>query len=128
LRRDSPEDFVGIRRWSRLHLDFLRQFPRFAHDIPSHDTLNDIINAIDGASFTACFTDWMARLRVANAAGKTMSVPEAVAIDGKTSRPTRCAGPTIATVPGYAVNPTDGTSQHVRLRQGRKLDAVPASS
>src|SRR5271166_1316057 len=42
----GAEDFVEIRRWARLHIDFLRRFLPFAHGIPSHDTLNDIVNAI----------------------------------------------------------------------------------
>ena len=44
----GAEDFVEVRRWARLHIDFLRRFLPFAHGIPSHDTLNDIVNAIDG--------------------------------------------------------------------------------
>jgi hypothetical protein len=47
----GAEDFVEIRRRGLLHPDFLRRCLPFAHGIPSHDTLNDIINAIDGASF-----------------------------------------------------------------------------
>jgi hypothetical protein len=43
----GAEDFVEIRRWGLLHLDFLRRFQPFARGIPSHDTLNDIINALD---------------------------------------------------------------------------------
>jgi hypothetical protein len=38
----GAEDCVEIRRWGKLHLDFLRRFLPFAKGIPSHDTLNDI--------------------------------------------------------------------------------------
>ncbi len=54
--------------------------------IPSHDTLNDILNAIDAELFAACFTEWVANLCAdtpQDGAG-----PEIVAIDGKTSRRT----------------------------------------
>jgi hypothetical protein len=52
----GAEDFVEIRRWGRVNLEFLRRFLPFAHGIPSHDTLNDIINALDTELFAACFT------------------------------------------------------------------------
>lgn len=80
----GAEDFVEIRRWARLHIDFLRRFLPFAHGIPSHDTLNDIVNAIDAELFATCFTEWVA--------GLCASKPDAdlgrevIAIDGKTSR------------------------------------------
>lgn len=74
----GAEDCVEIRRWARLHLDFLRRFLPFAKGIPSHDTLNDILNALDPSVFTACFTNWVASLTDAD--------PDIVAIDGKTSR------------------------------------------
>ncbi|MGA8044125.1 MAG: ISAs1 family transposase [Terracidiphilus sp.] len=82
----GAEDFVEIRRWGRLHLDFLRRFLSFARGIPSHDTLNDIVNAIDGASFATCFTEWVASLEATPPAADPG--PEVVAIDGKTSRRT----------------------------------------
>ena len=67
-------------------MDVLRRFLPFASGIPSHDTLNDIMNAIDAELFGACFTQW-----VASFGGPSPSPdagPEVVAIDGKTSRRT----------------------------------------
>ena len=40
----GAEDFVQIERWANRKLDFLRRFLPFANGIPSHDTLNDVIN------------------------------------------------------------------------------------
>ncbi len=80
----GAEDFVEIRRWGLLHIDFLRRFLPFARGLPSHDTLNDIFNALDSALFATCFTEWVASLcadRPDHQPG-----PEIVAIDGKTSR------------------------------------------
>lgn len=74
----AAEDFVEIRRWACMNLGFLRRFLPFAHGVPSHDTLNDIVNALDGELFAACFTSWVETLRDAD--------PDVVAIDGKTSR------------------------------------------
>lgn len=80
----GAEDFVEIRRWGHMHQTFLRRLLLpFQAGIPSHDTLNDVINALDGALFAECFTAWVETLRRPAAA-----VPEIVAIDGKTSRRT----------------------------------------
>ena len=82
----GAEDFVEIRRWAKLHLDFLRRFLPFASGIPSHDTLNDIMNAIDAELFAACFTQWVSSLGPSPA--DVEAGPEVVAVDGKTSRRT----------------------------------------
>lgn len=74
------EDFVEIRLWGRERLDFLRRFLPFERGIPSHDTLNDVVNAMDGKLFQQCFTSWVETLRDAD--------PEIIAVDGKTSRRT----------------------------------------
>ncbi len=81
----GAEDFVEIRRWGQIHADFLRRMLPFKAGVPSHDTLNDIINAIDGALFAQCFTAWVEGLRDPTQPG---TAPEIVAIDGKTSRRT----------------------------------------
>lgn len=49
--------------------------------IASHDTLNDVMNALPAGLFAECFTAWVAGLRDAE--------PDIVAIDGKTSRRAR---------------------------------------
>ena len=82
----GAEDFVEIRRWSQVHQEFLRRLLPFKAGVPSHDTLNDVINAIDGALFAECFTGWVESLR--DPAPASATAPEIVAIDGKTSRRT----------------------------------------
>jgi predicted transposase YbfD/YdcC len=72
------EDFVEIRLWGQHRLDFLRRFLPFAHGVPAHDTLNDVINALDPELFKSCFTTWVETLRD--------DAPDIIAIDGKTSR------------------------------------------
>ena len=76
----GAEDFVETRLWGRKNLTFLRRFVPFAHGVPSHDTLNDVVNALDPALFKACFVAWVDELRDIE--------PDIVAIDGKTSRRT----------------------------------------
>src|SRR5215213_9977523 len=58
----AAEDFVEIRRWGREKLAFLRTLLPFARGIPSHDTLNDVMNALDPALFSECFTAWVESL------------------------------------------------------------------
>ena len=72
------EDFVEIKLWGEERLDFLRRFYPYERGIPSHDTLNDLVNALDPEAFKACFSAWVAGLREAE--------PDLIAVDGKTSR------------------------------------------
>lgn len=74
----GAEDFVEIERWGKRKLDFLRRLLPFERGIPSHDTLNDVINALPTGLFSDCFVTWVASLRDGD--------PDIVAIDGKTSR------------------------------------------
>ena len=74
----GAEDFVQIERWANRKPDFPRRFLSFAKGVPSHDTLNDVINALPAERFRACFTAWVDELREAAC--------DMVAIDGKTSR------------------------------------------
>jgi hypothetical protein len=72
------EDFVEIKLWGEQRLGFLRRFLPYERGVPAHDTLNDVINALDPEAFKSCFLAWVAGLRDA--------APEIIAIDGKTSR------------------------------------------
>ncbi|SFF79784.1 Transposase DDE domain-containing protein [Novosphingobium sp. CF614] len=83
------EDFVEMQRWAGVNQVLLRRFLPYKDGIPSHDTLNDVINAIDGDLFSQCFNDWVDGLREAMA---DVDGPELVAIDGKTSRRTHDRG------------------------------------
>lgn len=72
------EDFVEIRLWGEQRLNFLRRFLPYENGIPSHDTLGDVINALDPELFKSCFLAWVEGLRDGD--------PDIIAIDGKTSR------------------------------------------
>src|SRR5690606_39188991 len=72
--------FVEIRLWGEERLDFLRRFLPYERGLPSHDTLNDVVNALDAELFKTCFASWVAALRDGD--------PDVIAIDGKSSR--RC--------------------------------------
>jgi predicted transposase YbfD/YdcC len=74
----GAEDFASISLWGRTKLPFLRQFYPYKQGIPSHDTLNDVMNGLDTMSFKTLFSAWVE--------GLTTDFPEIVALDGKTSR------------------------------------------
>ena len=76
----GADDFSEITRWGKLHVEFLRRFLPYREGIPSHDTVNAVIAALDGEAFRDAFVSWVAGLRAANQDG------EVIAIDGKTSR------------------------------------------
>ncbi|MCA3425690.1 MAG: ISAs1 family transposase, partial [Roseomonas sp.] len=56
-------DFVEIRLWGQERMDFLRRFLPYKRGLPSHDTLNDVMNALDAELFKSCFTAWVEALR-----------------------------------------------------------------
>ena len=76
----GADDVVEGAAWGEEHLGFLRRLRPYADGIPSHDALNDVMNALDGDLFSTCFTTWVEGLRAAE--------PDIVALDGKTSRRT----------------------------------------
>lgn len=76
----GADDFSEITRWGKLHVGFLRRFLPYREGIPSHDTVNAVIAALDGEAFRDAFVSWVAGLRAADQNG------EVIAIDGKTSR------------------------------------------
>jgi predicted transposase YbfD/YdcC len=76
----GADDLVEMQLWGNQNLAFLRRFLPYAHGIPSHDTLGEVIAVLDPDLFKACFVAWVEGLRE--------SEPDRVAIDGKTSRRT----------------------------------------
>src|SRR3954451_7050850 len=80
----AGDDFVEIEMWGDRHMAFLRRYLPYRHSIPSHDTLGEVVAALDPELFKACFTSWVEGLREA--------APDLVAIDGKTSRRTHARG------------------------------------
>jgi len=75
----GADTFVEIELWAREKLDWLRNYLRLMHGIPSHDTFGRIFGLIDAEQFEAAFRRWVSS--VVPALGT-----EIVAIDGKTSR------------------------------------------
>ena len=116
----GADDFVEVRLWGRQHLPFLRRFLPFRSGIPSHDTLNDVVNALDPELFQRCFSSWVEGLREAQ--------PDIVAIDGKTSR--RCHAKAKGREPLHLVSAW-ASRQHLVLGQevvagkSNEITAIP---
>lgn len=72
------ENFVEIRLWGEERLDFPQRFLPYKRGLPAHDTLNDVINGLDGKLFKNCFATWVESMPDGD--------PDIIAIGGKTSR------------------------------------------
>ena len=64
----GADDFVEVRAWSAERPAFLRRFLPYANGVPSHDTLNhdtlnNVVNALDPALFKRCLVSWVEGLR-----------------------------------------------------------------
>jgi predicted transposase YbfD/YdcC len=114
----GADDFVEIRRWAERKIDFLRRLQPFARGIPSHDTLNDVINALPASLFAECFTAWVNELRATD--------PEIVAVDGKTSRRARRGdAPALHLVSAWASRQRLVLGQEPVGGKGNEITAIP---
>ena len=57
----GADNMVEMAGWARMNLEALRSIRPFAHGVPSHDTLNDVVNALDPGTFEECFEAWIGR-------------------------------------------------------------------
>ena len=105
------EDFVEIRMWGELRLDFLRRFYPYERGLPAHDTLNDVLNALAPDVFQACFSRGVESLREGEA--------DIVAIDGKTSRRSHARANRASRAGSAAARP--GSAQAPRSPGHRRL-------
>jgi len=72
------DDYEAIAAWGAAHLGFLRRYLPFHHGVPGGRWLTLLMNRVNPALFSACFTAWVRETWPFR--------PELVAIDGKTSR------------------------------------------
>src|SRR3982750_4567436 len=59
----GADNFVEMAGWAGLNLESLRRSPPFSRGVPSHDTLNDVVNALDSGPFEECFLSWIEAIR-----------------------------------------------------------------
>jgi predicted transposase YbfD/YdcC len=116
----GADDFVEIELWVCERQEFLRRFLPYRHGIPSHDTLCDVVAAIDPALFKACFLAWVDELRD--------DAPGAVAIDGKTSRRSHARGKgqiPLHTVSAWACRQRLVLGQEAVAEKSNEIVAIP---
>lgn len=114
----GAENFVEIERWANRKLAFLRRLLAFKRGVPSHDTLNDVMNALPATLFSDCFAAWVEGLRERE--------PDIVAIDGKTSRRTRSgASHPLHLVSAWATRQRLVLGQEAVAGKGNEITAIP---
>ena len=72
------DDYEHIAAWGEAHLPFLRTLLPYHHGVPGGRWLTLLMNRIDPALFSECFTAWVRETWPGR--------PDVVAIDGKTAR------------------------------------------
>lgn len=75
----GADSFEEIERFGKARHDWLKTFLALPNGIPSHDTFNRVLAALDREKFSACFARWMNDLCEATGL-------RAIAIDGKACR------------------------------------------
>jgi predicted transposase YbfD/YdcC len=75
----GADSFDEIERFGKARHDWLKQFLALPKGIPSHDTFNRVLAALDRDKFSACFARWMTDLCAATGL-------RPIAIDGKACR------------------------------------------
>lgn len=114
----GAETFVETARWGRTKIEFLRTLLPFTRGIPSHDALNDVVNALDAELFSQCFSAWVEELRDAD--------PDIVAIDGKTSRRAHARnGQALHTVSAWAARQRLVLGQQATAQKSNEITAIP---
>ena len=114
----GAETFVETTQWGRTKLEFLRKLLPFKRGIPSHDALNDVVNALDANLFSECFSAWIESLRD--------NEPEIVAIDGKTSRRAHAReGHALHTVSAWAARQRLVLGQQATAEKSNEITAIP---
>jgi predicted transposase YbfD/YdcC len=114
------DSYEAIGLWGDRHLDFLRRFLPYHHGVPTGRWLTLLMNRIDPALFSACFTDWVRSC--------WPDRPELVAIDGKTSRRShdRSAGePPLHLVSAFATTSRLVLGQEAVADKSNEITAIP---
>ncbi len=121
----SCDDFGDIAAWGEAHLGFLRRFLPFDHGVPGERWLNILMNRIDPALFSACFTAWARTLRPD---APELADAGQIALDGKTSRRThdRSAGrASLHLVSAFATRERLVLGQEAVAEKSNEIEAIP---
>ena len=114
------EDFIETRLWGEQRLDSLRRFLPYQRGLPAHDTLNDVVNALDPDLFKLGFTTWVDTVRDGE--------PDVIAADGKTSRRSHARGngrEPLHMVSAWASRQRLGLGQEATDVKSNEITAIP---
>jgi predicted transposase YbfD/YdcC len=114
------EDYDTIAAWGEQRLAFLRRFLPYHHGVPGARWLTLLMNRIDPALFSACFSAWVREVWPDRL--------DLVAIDGKTSRRThnRGAGQTpLHLVSAFATTAHLVLGQEAVAEKANETQAIP---
>lgn len=114
------DSYEAIGLWGEQHLDFLRRFLPYYHGVPTGRWLTLLMNRINPALFSACFTDWVRAC--------WPDRPELVAIDGKTSRRSHDRGagePPLHLVSAFATTSRLVIGQEAVTDKSNEITAIP---
>jgi len=114
------DSYEAIGLWGDRHLDFLRRLLPYHHGVPTGRWLTLLMNRIDPALFSACFTDWVRSC--------WPDRPELVAIDGKTSRRSHDRGagePPLHLVSAFATTSRLVLGQEAVADKSNEITAIP---
>lgn len=114
----SADSIVEIVQFGRLKLDFLRQLLPYKNGIPSHDTIGKLLAAIDSKQFSQAFIAWTQEL--------LGSIPELIAIDGKTQRRTMNGDiPPVHIISAWATKQNLVLGQMKTDKKSNEITAIP---
>ncbi len=120
---DGPKA-IGV--WARAHAEWLQQYLKLPHGIPSHDTIGRLLAALQPAAFQACFEQWIASLRQGLDGG---IADEVIAIDGKALRRShnrkKSLGP-LFLVSAWSVQQGISLGQLATEEKSNEITAIPA--
>lgn len=115
------DDYDAIADWGEDHLEFLRRFLPFHHGVPTGRWLTIMMNRVNPALFSACFSDWVRAC--------WPDRPELVAIDGKTLRRSHDRSldqPALHLVSAFATTSGLVLGQEAVGDRSNELTAIPA--
>jgi predicted transposase YbfD/YdcC len=114
------DDYEDIADWGEEHLAFLRRFSPYHFGVPCGRWLTILMNRVDPALFSACFSDWVRTC--------WPDRPDLVAIDGKTLRRShdRSADqPALHLVSAFATTSGLVLGQEAVSEKSNELSAIP---
>ncbi len=77
----GANDFVAMEKFGKTKRAWLEKYLELPNGIPTHDTFNRVLSAVDPEAFVDCFVSWVTAVHEVTAG-------QVVGIDGKTARAT----------------------------------------